>query len=87
MSVSRVSSQASQSSSIPMSELAPDYGDVLIDAFNANPKLGAAGTLLTYPDGETVQHAGGIIKYPMLHTDHRGRGSRLSPDLEVADWH
>lgn len=66
----------------PDVELAPDFGDALVKAFGANPKLGAAGTLLTYPDGVTVQHAGGIISRPHLYTDHRGRGEELSPDLE-----
>ena len=66
----------------PDVELAPDYGDALIEVFVANPRLGVAGTLLTYPDGETVQHAGGGVHYPLLDTDHRGRGQPLSAELE-----
>ncbi len=67
----------------PDVELAPEYGDALIAAFGENPRLGVAGTLLTFPDGVTVQHAGGVIKYPTLHTDHRGRGAKLSPEFET----
>lgn len=64
----------------PDVELAPEYGDNLIEAFGRNPNLGAAGTLLTYPDGVTVQHAGGTIIRPGFLTDHRGRGEPLSPE-------
>jgi len=30
------------------------------------------GCKLLYPDGRTIQHAGGIIRYPRAETDHRG---------------
>ena len=68
----------------PDVELDPDFGRALIEAFDANPRLGAAGALLLYPDGKTVQHAGGTLSRPLLYTDHRGRGEPLSPEFEVA---
>ncbi|CAN5801673.1 hypothetical protein BH23CHL2_BH23CHL2_28980 [soil metagenome] len=66
----------------PDVELFPDFGDELVRAFDENPKLGAAGALLTYPDGLTVQHAGGVIRYPLLDTDHRGRGEALNAEMQ-----
>lgn len=66
----------------PDVELFPDFGDELVQAFDENPKLGVAGTLLTYPDGLTVQHAGGVIRHPSLDTDHRGRGEALNDEMQ-----
>jgi GT2 family glycosyltransferase len=66
----------------PDVELAPDFGRKLTAAFATNPQLGAAGALLLYPDGETIQHAGGILERPLLTTRHRGYGERLSPAYE-----
>ena len=70
----------------PDVELAPDFGGALIDAFAGNPRLGVAGALLTYPDGVTVQHAGGVINYPSLSTWHQGRGEQITsaPDSPIA---
>lgn len=66
----------------PDVELDPDFGVALTRAFAENERLGVAGSLLLYPDGETVQHAGGIITDATLSTDHRGRGEPLSPEHE-----
>ncbi|MEZ4568988.1 MAG: hypothetical protein R2849_01375 [Thermomicrobiales bacterium] len=33
---------------------------------------------MTYPDGQTIQHAGGMILYPRLYTEHRGRGEPVT---------
>ena len=66
----------------PDVELEPDFGHALVDAFLENPRLGVAGSLLTYPDEVTIQHAGGVIAYPTLFTSHRGRGEQLSSESE-----
>ncbi len=65
----------------PDVEVAPDFGEQLVEAFGASPRLGAAGTLLTYPDGETIQHAGGRVYRPGFHTDHLGRGEPISAEF------
>ena len=47
-----------------------------IAATLADPGVGIAGSRVLYPDGETLQHAGGIVHYPLATTDHIGRGER-----------
>lgn len=66
----------------PDVELDPDFGLAMTRAFARNPRLGVAGSLLLYPDGKTIQHAGGVITDPTMATDHRGRGQPLSPEYE-----
>lgn len=61
----------------PDVEVDRSFGTSLIEAFTNNPRLGAAGPLLLYPDGETVQHAGGIVERPLLTTRHHAYGERL----------
>lgn len=67
----------------PDVEVAPDFGRKLLAAFAANPRLGAAGALLLYPDGATIQHAGGVLERPLLTTRHRGYGEPFSPAFDV----
>jgi hypothetical protein len=38
----------------------------------SDPTLGVAGGKLLYPDGKTVQHAGGIVLWPRAIPDHWG---------------
>ena len=59
----------------PDVEIAPNFGAALVDAFDADARLGAAGPLLLYPDGKTIQHAGGALSRPALTTRHLGYGS------------
>jgi GT2 family glycosyltransferase len=40
----------------------------------ARPDVGIVGSRILYPDGVTIQHAGGIVHYPLATTDHIGRG-------------
>jgi GT2 family glycosyltransferase len=70
----------------PDVEIAREFGTRLLDAFAADERLGAAGALLTYPDSDVVQHAGGVIQYPTMTTTHRLYGQHISavPD-EPAD--
>jgi O-antigen biosynthesis protein len=37
-------------------------------------EVGIVGSRILYPDGKTLQHAGGIVHYPLATTDHIGRG-------------
>jgi GT2 family glycosyltransferase len=39
-------------------------------AFESDPRLGVAGSKLLFPDG-LVQHAGGIVRPPLMLADHR----------------
>jgi len=41
-----------------------------------NPKVGVAGCKILYPDGETIQHAGGWIEWPLGLAHHYGYGER-----------
>jgi hypothetical protein len=38
------------------------------------PEVGIVGSRILYPDGKTLQHAGGVVHYPLATTDHIGRG-------------
>ncbi len=49
-----------------------DFGEHLQQVFDANPRLGAAGAKLRYPESDRLQHAGGILLRPALTTVHRG---------------
>lgn len=46
----------------------------------APPTVGIVGSKIFYPDGKTIQHAGGTIDYPLATTDHIGRGQPDSPE-------
>lgn len=61
----------------PDVEVEPSFGTALVQAFTANPNLGAAGALLIFPDGETIQHAGGEVNLPECTTFHHHHGERL----------
>ncbi len=44
--------------------------EALLEAL-AMPEVGVAGCKLFYPDG-TIQHAGGVVRWPQAVVDHRG---------------
>lgn len=44
----------------------------LADAF-ADPTVGVVGCKILYPDGKTLQHAGGWIDWPLGHGSHYGQ--------------
>jgi GT2 family glycosyltransferase len=51
--------------------LDPDWLSVVVEAFEADHRLGVAGSKLLFPDGP-VQHAGGLLHRPLMLADHRG---------------
>jgi GT2 family glycosyltransferase len=67
----------------PDVEVQRDFGMRLIEAFEGDPKLGAAGALLFYPDGSHIQHAGGVVERPLMLTRHLGYGAETDPDTLV----
>ncbi len=58
----------------PDVRLRPDALRGLVTAFAQDPLLGVAGCKLLFPDGRTVQHAGGVVEYPLATARHRGYG-------------
>lgn len=62
----------------PDVEVDSTFGAALVQTLNDNPRIGAAGPLLLYPDGETVQHAGGVLERPLLTTRHHAYGEALA---------
>jgi GT2 family glycosyltransferase len=63
----------------PDVSLRPDWLATVAAAFEADPRLGVAGSKLLYPDGRTVQHAGGIVRPPLMLADHRRYGQPDDP--------
>lgn len=47
-----------------------------------DPKIGVAGCKILYPDGETVQHAGGWIEWPLGSAHHYRCGEQDDDELE-----
>jgi hypothetical protein len=62
----------------PDVEVEPDFGAALIDTFERDRSLGAAGALLLYPGGDRIQHAGGVIERPLMTTRHAHYRDSLS---------
>jgi len=48
----------------------------LADALQRDPKAAIAGCKLLYPDGKTIQHAGGTLSYPLALANHYGYGEQ-----------
>ncbi len=54
-------------------ELSQDWAKTITNWANSYPMAGILGSLLLYPDGVTIQHAGGIVEENAL-TKHIGAG-------------
>jgi GT2 family glycosyltransferase len=52
--------------------LPKDWLAELVKPMAEDPSIGVAGCKIFYPDGETLQHAGGIVQFPRMSTDHYG---------------
>jgi len=63
--------------------LAPGALAALADALATDPRIGVAGAKLWYPDGKTLQHAGGFITHPQALPGHYGIGHPDAGDHEV----
>lgn len=46
----------------------------LAQAFEMDAKIGIVGCKILFADGRTIQHAGGIMRYPQALPDHYGYG-------------
>jgi O-antigen biosynthesis protein len=53
-------------------EVDRSFGSALQRIFGSAPRLGAAGAKLRYPEKGTIQHAGGMVEYPLLTTHYSG---------------
>ncbi len=58
----------------PDVQLLPAALRAFVYAFGADSSLGVAGAKLLYPDWRTIQHAGGVVDYPLATTRHQGYG-------------
>lgn len=58
----------------PDVEVQPSTITNLVAALEASPRAAIAGAKLLYPDGKTIQHAGGRLSYPLALASHDGYG-------------
>src|SRR5688572_17952593 len=58
----------------PDVKLDPDWMLVVVDTLMSDEDVGIVGSKILYPDGKTIQHAGGVVHYPLATTEHTGRG-------------
>lgn len=59
--------------------LSPGCLDAVLEAFAREPRAGAVGCKIYYPDGVTLQHAGGALVRPRMAGLHLGQGERDAP--------
>ncbi len=53
----------------------PGWLQAVVDALR-RPEVGIVGCKILYPDGETIQHAGGWIEWPLGASFHYGKGEQ-----------
>jgi GT2 family glycosyltransferase len=58
-----------------------DWLAELVKAMETDKHIGIAGCKILYPDGQTIQHAGGYLEYPLGLSHHYGYG-----DLDQGQW-
>lgn len=58
----------------PDVQLDPGWMRAVADTLQSDDNIGVVGSKILYPDRKTIQHAGGIVHYPLATTGHRGRG-------------
>jgi GT2 family glycosyltransferase len=46
--------------------------------------VGIVGSKVLYPDGKTLQHAGGVVHYPLATVDHIGRGEQDNGQYNIS---
>ncbi|MCL5256418.1 MAG: glycosyltransferase family 2 protein [Chloroflexi bacterium] len=56
--------------------VAKDWVKEIVSALAGSESAGIAGGKLLYPDGRTIQHAGGILQRPEAATRHAGYGEQ-----------
>ncbi len=54
----------------------PDWLAHLVHGVTSDPRVGIGGCKILYPDEQTIQHAGGIIRLPLAFPEHLGYRQR-----------
>jgi GT2 family glycosyltransferase len=54
----------------------PDWLAHLLHGVTSDPRVGIGGCKILYPDEQTIQHAGGIIRLPLAFPEHLGYRQR-----------
>ena len=54
----------------------PGTVGALVAGLDSDPRIAVVGAKLLYPDGVTIQHAGGVLSDPLAIPDHRGYRQR-----------
>jgi GT2 family glycosyltransferase len=70
-------------------QLRPDCISALGELAARSPKAGAIGAKILYPDGQTLQHAGGRLELPRLigvHQGHHSDDHRRYPTTDDVDF-
>ncbi len=58
----------------PDVQLDPGWLNAVTETLLSDDSIGVVGTKILYPDRRTIQHAGGVVNYPLATTEHIGRG-------------
>ena len=57
----------------PDVRLDPGWMSAVANTLLSRADVGVVGSKILYPDGKTIQHAGGVVHYPLATTEHVGR--------------